>query len=115
MSQPPLSPKRRNTHGPLYFPLRTYDDISGTATQSRHGLGPVGPSVDALEADETPRTRDRLLVVVYLVLSFLTVLSLLDMPSPPRDCVSLQSAFQVADLHLCGAVPQSSPRPAVGR
>jgi hypothetical protein len=77
--------------------------------------GAVGTSVGALDADETPRVWDWVLVVVYLVLSLLTVLSLVDTPALPRDCVSLQSAFRVADLHLCGPVPQSSPSPEVGR
>lgn len=83
------------------------------AIKTTMGLGPVGPSARALEHGETPR--DRVLVVVYLVLSLMTVLSMVDLPDPPRDCVSLQSAFQVADLHLCGPVPQSSPSPAVTR
>lgn len=99
---------------PAPLPARLRLIEAKTSQQNPGHLGPVGGAAPVQAGDRTPRTRDRVLVVIYLVLSLATVLSMVDVPVP-RDCVSLQSAFQVADLHLCGAVPQSSPSPEVTR
>jgi hypothetical protein len=98
---------------PLPARLRLIEAKTSPDKTTGH-LGLVGGAAPVQVDDRTPRTRDRVLVVIYLVLSLATVLSMVDLPVP-RDCVSLQSAFQVADLHLCGAVPQSSPIPEVTR
>ena len=114
---PSLKESGNGEHLPNPFPGNV-PGTRGTPTtgqqQDDPRLGTVGAPVAVQEGARTPRTRDRLLAVIYVVLSLMTVLSMLDLPEP-RDCLSLQSAFQVADLHVCNPVPQSSPSSGVTR